>query len=410
MLFTAAAYDFRPYGDWQIGKKLKKIDFFIDLAEPFHAEVHFIQQFSAAWKRRGVLCRILPLSQKGDFEYLRKSIKDPPDFTCSFATKFTHSEKNTTQQLGIPHFYYFVDSAIYADHLLDCPNVILSCIDSLELNYLKKCKNELNLIYLPQATDEPIEQDNSIEKPYEVLFIGNCIDYETFQKEGRELFSSAEFELIERSVHEVLYEPSLPFFQVIVDQLEHETKEQPRKLHWLWRFCESILRGIDRISLIRSIRSAKVHLFGEGFKNKKDWHYYLSNQPNVVIHPPVTYVEGLRLIAQSRIVLNSTPSFKMGAHERLFTGMARGALLVTNDNPWVHQAFKPNEELLPYHYPELHLLDERISYYLHHPKALREATERGRKKALQFHTWDCRVESCLQQLPPILERVRCGKN
>lgn len=388
---------------------VKRIDFFLYHHESFPVEPFFVDEFCAAWERRGVHCRKFPIEMKGSAEYLRSLLRDPPDFTCCFAGKFTPPGNTTSQVMGIPHLYYFVDSAIYGNSLWNDPGVIFSCIDQLELQHLKESQPQLNLLFLPQATAIQASRADHLERPYEVVFIGNCIDYETIRAHSREFFAPNEYELIERSVEEVLFDPARPFFKAILDQIDDETKEDSRKLHWLWRYCEDISRGLDRISLIRSISCAKVHLFGRCTIGRRDWSSYLGDRSNVVVHPTLPYDEGLKLFEQSKIVLNSTPQYKRGAHERVFTGMARGALMVTNDNPLMRQIFEPDEELLLYHHPDLHLLDEQINSYLSHFKKWQETAERGRKKVLCDHTWDARVECCLQQLPTILDHMAIGR-
>ena len=70
-----------------------------------------------------------------------------------------------------------------------------------------------------------------------------------------------------------------------------------------------------------------------------DWKKYFEKQSNIIVHDAVPYAESLEIMKQSKIVLNSSIKNKFGAHERIFAGLASGALVLTNENIYLKEYF-----------------------------------------------------------------------
>jgi spore maturation protein CgeB len=97
----------------------------------------------------------------------------------------------------------------------------------------------------------------------------------------------------------------------------------------------------------------------------------------------------------AQIVLNSSPMFKTGAHERIFYGLGLGATVLTNETPWNQEHFS-KEELLTYPSGDPKLVYDKIADLLNHPNQLKEMAFKGQKKVLERHTWDIRAKQLLK--------------
>ena len=51
-------------------------------------------------------------------------------------------------------------------------------------------------------------------------------------------------------------------------------------------------------------------------------------------------------------------------------------------------------------------MNELVNDYLQNEEKRLSVVEKGRKIVKEGHTWDHRVESLIEQLPPILENIR----
>jgi spore maturation protein CgeB len=158
--------------------------------------------------------------------------------------------------------------------------------------------------------------------------------------------------------------------------------------------------------LIRSIKDVPVHVFGELSQDDssacKGWEYYLSDMPNVTIHPAVDYAESLEILKRSKICLNSSPFFKDGSHERMFAGPMCGALVVTNDNLYVRDHFKVDENVVVYMPKQWDKVNEKIRYYLENEPARAAAAASAKKTVLEQHTWDVRAGQLIDSLSKVI--------
>jgi spore maturation protein CgeB len=102
---------------------------------------------------------------------------------------------------------------------------------------------------------------------------------------------------------------------------------------------------------------------------------------------------------RSKIVLNSSIKNKEGAHERIFSGLACGALVATMDNAFMREEFVDDKEILLFRHSRIDELNERVSGFLEDESKRAEAAAAGRKKVMANHTWDNRAQTMLATIP-----------
>ena len=102
------------------------------------------------------------------------------------------------------------------------------------------------------------------------------------------------------------------------------------------------------------------------------------------------------LMGNSRIVLNTTCKFPEGAHERLWYGLAEGALPLTDPSTYVARDFAEDETML--YLPAgggIGDLPERLADLLSHPGRLDRNVEGARAIYAARHTWRRRIVELL---------------
>lgn len=167
---------------------------------------------------------------------------------------------------------------------------------------------------------------------------------------------------------------------------------------------EIYIKGRDRIDLIKSIKDQEVHLFGNGLDTLNRGDYFKNS--NVVIHSPLDYLEALKVMKQSKIVLNSSIKNKRGAHERIFSAAACGAVVVTNDNTYMRENFVDNQEIIMYRRSDFANVNARLHDLLSNDTKRQTIAEAGREKVMANHTWDHRIAALLPQISPIIEKMK----
>jgi len=107
----------------------------------------------------------------------------------------------------------------------------------------------------------------------------------------------------------------------------------------------------------------------------------------------------LKIYSASKIVL--TPHYRdperrfpvYQASPRVFEALACGAFVISDDQRDVFSLFKDGEHLA--RFVDLDELIEKIAYYLDRPKEREEIAKRGRREALNNHTYVHRIERLL---------------
>ena len=286
----------------------------------------------------------------------------------------------------------------------------MSCVDRFDLEYLRQFNFE-NVFFWPHAVEKELIPDPNQEKIYDVVFMGSCYDYESLRSSWELQNSEGVNNVLDNACSLVLSDNKTSIVEALVASFNQSgLSTQGVDFITLFYYIDNYTRGKDRVELIRSIKDAKVHVFGELAPDNPvgilSWKQYLGKMPNVTLHPPVTFPESLEILKKSKICLNSNPFFKNGSHERIFTGLACGALPITMDNLFVREFFKDEEELLLYKPNRFNEINDKVNHYLAHEDERKKIVEKGRAKVAKEHTWDNRVETFLQEVPPILSRIQ----
>ena len=114
------------------------------------------------------------------------------------------------------------------------------------------------------------------------------------------------------------------------------------------------------------------------------------------LEPPAYGKELLRLLAGSKIVLNSHVDGAKGlaGNIRMFESTAMGALLLTEESKNLTQIYEPGKEVVTYR-SSAEAID-RIRYYLDHPDERETIARAGQRRTLQNYNSRIRAEEALR--------------
>jgi spore maturation protein CgeB len=378
----------------------------------YESKRYFTQKLVEALNRQGIETSILSWSHGPFPEELVEEIRNQkPDLTCTFHQLPEQSVGGYFwDRLKLPHLTMLVDPAFYDLELMQSPFSILSCVDRSDCDLLRSYHFK-NTFFLPHAVErELLEPVQDCSRPLDVIMLGTCYDPDHLYAYWKKTYSEEIVDVLEEAVERVLSDNHTTFFRALLQALTlHEVDPHEIEFDQLAYYVDSYVRGIDRLQLIRSIKNAHVHVFGgKCWREEKpiaDWSYYLAKQANVTVHPAVNFEDALILLKQSKICLNSMPFFKNGTHERVFAALACGSLPLTSDNLYMRENFSDEHDLLFYQFTALDEVDDKIQTYLQDPLKHQQAVVKGQAKVKQHHLWDNRVETMLQELPPILQNM-----
>ena len=97
--------------------------------------------------------------------------------------------------------------------------------------------------------------------------------------------------------------------------------------------------------------------------------------------------------------------FKYGAHERIFTGLACNALVLTNETAYMLENFEHGKDILLYKSNQKEVVDDLLQPYLNQESLRKQIAQAGKNKVALYHTWDHRAKELVSQLEPILEAL-----
>lgn len=370
----------------------------------YESKRYFAQKFSEALQRAGIETQILDWeSYQSKQDLLSDLMSFRPDLTCSFNTIQPLPDKQFLwDKLRLPHLAILVDPALYSVELVNSSYSIIACVDRQDCAALRSIPFH-NVIFFPHAVERELNYDRQQARKYDVVFLGSCNDYEGVRKEWQSKYPAVVGTVLDSASELVLSDRYISLAEALTFAINQQPFDNASiDFATLFSYLDTYTRGKDRVNLIRSIKdpAVKIHIFGqaetERFSNAQhDWTYYVGSQSNVILHPSVPFTESLQILRQSKICLNSMPFFKDGTHERVFCSLACGCLPLTSSTRYLAEQFQEGKEILMYQPSKWNKVNDLIVDVLKNEKQRQLIAEQGRKKLMQHHTWDNRVEQLI---------------
>ncbi|WP_068467683.1 glycosyltransferase family protein [Candidatus Protochlamydia phocaeensis] len=391
--------------------KLQKVYLFASVSNQYGVIDNFIRELNNALNRQGVISRIIEAKRDDPRTFLNELLSDPPDCTLSFNGLLPDEEgRFLCDMIKIPHVACLTDAPNHFFQLVKSPLTIITCVDRNFCQVFRdfQCPH---VIFLPHAASRTLSPDLTAALKYDVLMLNSFIDYEAIRQGWANKYSVALSDVLEEAAEMTLSDYQLPYMQAFIQTLDRHLRAgkpiDPRLIDYetLLDELEAYIGGRSRTELLMSIQDATVHVFGSQ-PEAGGWKKYLGNKSNIHLHPPVPFSEAINLMKQAKILLNSTPEIKQGAHERILSGLASGAAVLTLDTPYMREQFKDEEDILLYGPRDWEAVNHKINLYLNDENKRNNLVGKGREKVLQHHTWDQRAQTLIKELPPILEKIK----
>ena len=294
----------------------------------------------------------------------------------------------------VPFYNYLVDHPLYHHAALkrDLPNHSVICIDICHRNYLQGYYPRIRqVLYVPLGAMKAGLERSFGQKRLELLFLGTYdSDAELYQqlKEyplEKEREVSALIEMM-RADPELTQEGALGRY--LEDKGEIlDGQAFARRLNGDY-LADLYLRNLYRRQAVLAATRANVPMavIGHGWEQVREL-----DQGHVSLYKGVGFAASLQMMADARMLLNATPGFHGGLHDRAYSAMINRALCFTEGSRFARQALDGEREAVFYDIRNLHDLTEKIAYMHGHPRLVREMAERAYQKAAARDTWEMRV-------------------
>lgn len=393
---------------------VKKIALFAPVKSQYGVMHRFTEELAQAFTRQGVQCRILHAQRDKPGEFIDDLLNDRPDCTLSFNGLLPDEEGHfLADMLKLPHIACLIDSPNHFFELAKSKYTIITSIDRdfCEFFHGLHCPN---VLFLPHAVDKDLTPSLSDKKIYEVMMLGSFTDYAAIRSQWKKKYSPSLCKVMDHAAEITLSEPKISYIQAFVLALDQALKDsQPidpvtLNLPDIFDEIESYVRGKDRIELVKAIKDTTIHVVGTD-NTEVNWKKFLGTDgSHIVTHKAVSYEESLKLMKQSKIILNSSPCYKNGAHERIFNGLACGAAVITSDSLFVREILTDKKDIIFYQPTHWDAVNGKIHELLSDEDKRKEMAEKGRTIVMQSQTWDHRAKTLIKELEPILKNLQTG--
>lgn len=165
-------------------------------------------------------------------------------------------------------------------------------------------------------------------------------------------------------------------------------------------FVHERVRAHRRFQLLNVAASMglPLHIFGKGYD--EDLHRY----KNLTYGGDVDLPAALKLMAQSRVVLNINANFGAGSHERPLSALNAGAAAASDHSSFYASHFKAGEEIALYRWRDLEAGLASIAKLAKQPEAAFAMAQAGQRRTVAEHMWINRVATIVAAA----EHVRSG--
>jgi len=364
---------------------------------------YFTRCFAEALADQQIECRILGNEQGDNPHLVSDLLKDAPDLTLSFNGLLPDRDgKFLCEMIRIPHIACLLDSPNLYMELAKSPLNVITCDDRSFVQFFRELKAP-HVFFMPHAVEARFLGEIDADRPYEVSVTGTCMDFEGRRQSWPERFSPAMAAVLEEAAEITLSDQTTSYLQAYTQAMDHRLRTKgdidPASFDHedLFDQLEFYIRGKDRFDVITAIKDAPVHIFGTK-SGQRGWDDYLKGMPNAIIHGRIPYEETLAVMQKSKIILNSTPTIKDGAHERIFAGIMAGAAVITNETRFLTETFENGRTIAFYKHGRYDRINEQVMDLLRDETARRELVKNGREIVRQNHTWEVRAKSLVDYL------------
>lgn len=390
---------------------MKRIDIFMPPLSNYGVLHHFTEKMHEGLQRAGIKSRLLEAKRNDPGPFLKALFEDPPECTLSFNGLLPDDQgRFFCDMIHIPHVACLVDSPNSYLSLTKSPSTIITCVDRSSVEFFKGTGFS-HVLFLPHGVESSLAPDSSGKREYDVVMLSSCIDYESIRSSWKKKYPAPLREAMEEAAEKALEDTTKPYYQAFVEALDKQVHKQsgidPQTIDFIEVLdeIEMYIRGKDRVELVKAIKDAKIDIFGSA-DGAAGWKKYLGDKRNVVIHDPVPFEQALAIMKHSKIVLNSCPWISNGGHERIFAGLACGALVLTNENAFLKEEFKDGESIVFYQHGRWDKANHRVNEYLENKKKREQIAKKGREIVMERHTWDHRAAQLIKELPALLKTIK----
>ena len=148
---------------------------------------------------------------------------------------------------------------------------------------------------------------------------------------------------------------------------------------------DKYLRNLERENILYEFAKAgiPINIVGEGWEKSR-----ICGMKNVTLHPPVNFSASFDIIGAAEMLLDISPLFAEGIHDRVTTAFANRTLCLTDMNPRADDRLKDEESLLYFDRNNPAMAAEKVRKYLDNHDLGRDMAENAHRIYRENYSWE----------------------
>lgn len=384
------------------GNQVEKVLIFSSREICYSSGNFFAHQLAAAFEELGFLAEVCEIAPDDDLDaalapLLSGTYRLAVDFNSMLPRMELEDGSRYLDRLRAPFFDYILDHPLfhYTGLTSGVRNLHALVLDEAQEAYVREYYTGVADVHtLPLGATRAL-YDGERDAECRILFPGTYDDPESVYavvEASDEPLRRRMKRLIERRV----FEPLVPMEQAFREELAAEGTELEREQFALLMngmyAVDAYVRDYFRKKALDTLlaENIPVTVMGTG------WEKYREKiGQNLRRERSVPFGLSFERIAKAQILLNVSPIFNRGMHDRIVAGMANGAVVLTDGNPYLEKHFANGREMCFYSLTDDRELTGQAELLLADRDLREQIAERAYREFAAHHTWRCRAEQIL---------------
>ena len=370
----------------------------------YNSHFFFAHQMGGAFEKMGYEVEYCEFTRTSDFDavlqpHLGRTYKVMLDFNSLMPQLAEEDGTPVLDMIDGPFYNYILDHPLFHYNCLSAKakNFHTILLDEAQEAYVKRYYPGVkSTLCMPLGATEAFSKEKRVAEPDCVLFMGSYDSEEKLYgmielapepiKSLSKLVLERRLEMPERTMEGVFYE-------VLRERgLELDDARFALFMNHMYPVDAYVRNHFRRKSLDCLVKNRiPVKIVGEG------WEKYRSFDENYVKREPsVEFGLSFEKIAKEHILLNNSPFFNHGAHDRIYAGMANHCAVLSDENPYLKRTLKDGENIMLYSLKDEKQLKDIAEELLTNRVLCKDIQESAYREFMQHHSWEKRVECLLE--------------
>lgn len=372
----------------------------------YNSHYFFAHQMGGAFEKAGYETEYCEFTRESDFDmvlkpHLGKRYKVILDFNSLMPQLAEEDGTLVLDMIDGPFYDYILDHPLFHYNCLSAKakNFHAILLDEAQEAYVKRYYPGVkSTMLMPLGATEAVSKEKRTAVPECILFMGS---YDSEEK-LYELIELAPEPIRTLSKQVLEYRLEMPastmeeIFQNVLKERGMELDDATFALFMNHMYpVDAYVRNHFRRMVIECLVKCHipVKIIGEGWEK-----YAAIDDRRIQRERPVEFGLSFEKIAKEHILLNNSPFFNHGAHDRIYAGMANHCAVLSDDNPYLRRTLKNRENIMLYSLKDEKNLKDMAEELLTNHVFRKEIQENAYQEFLQNHTWEKRVERLLSGL------------